>query len=146
VRYCTRCGVEYREWVVRCPDCGEELVAEAEWKVLEGAETERREQLRDVDMRCACTVGGRIEAERLIAALDQEGIPAFVRTFEEVAFDGLFLGQKGWGEIWVARNRLDEARELVEALRAAPDEPDDAGDAGEGRDEDEEAGPAGVSS
>lgn len=58
----------------------------------------------------------RFEADLLMAALEQEGIPAMLRSFEETPYDGLFVPQKGWGLILVAEDDLDRARRLIQEI------------------------------
>ena len=49
------------------------------------------------------TVQNRFEAELISAALERSGIDFFLRTFEDTAYDGLFVTQEGWGVFWVDR-------------------------------------------
>ncbi len=62
------------------------------------------------------TLANRFEADLLMDALRQEGIPALLRGFEETAYTGLFVPQKGWGRIMVPREMKDAAREIVDAF------------------------------
>ncbi len=62
------------------------------------------------------TLSNRFEADALLAALEQEGIPTLLRSFEETPYDGLFVAQRGWGLIMVPEELLSEAREIVESL------------------------------
>ena len=48
------------------------------------------------------TVQNRFEGELLAAALERSGVDFFLRTFEDTAYDGLFVAQEGWGVLWVA--------------------------------------------
>jgi hypothetical protein len=48
------------------------------------------------------TVQNRFEGELLSAALERAGVDFFLRTFEDTAYDGLFVAQEGWGVLWVA--------------------------------------------
>ncbi len=52
------------------------------------------------------TVQNRFEAELLSAALERSGIDFFLRTFEDTAYDGLFVTQEGWGVFWVESEDL----------------------------------------
>ncbi|AEB09533.1 hypothetical protein [Desulfobacca acetoxidans] len=47
------------------------------------------------------TIQNRFEGELLAAALERLGVDFFLRTFEDTAYDGLFVAQEGWGAIWV---------------------------------------------
>ncbi len=62
------------------------------------------------------TLANRFEADLLMDALRQEGIPALLRGFEETPYTGLFVPQKGWGRIMVPCEMEDMAREIVEAF------------------------------
>lgn len=72
------------------------------------------------------TVQNRFEAELLSAALTHTGVDFFLRTFEDTAYDGLFVAQEGWGVIWVAAADLDIAKEIVQKFDEAygPDQGD----------------------
>lgn len=62
------------------------------------------------------TLTNRFEADFLIGALDREGISAFVRSFEETPYDGLFISQKGWGLIMVPEESADRAKGIIQPL------------------------------
>ncbi len=62
------------------------------------------------------TLANRFEADVIMEALEQEGIPALLRSFEETAYTGLFIPQKGWGRIMVPREKEAQAREIIHAL------------------------------
>ncbi len=62
------------------------------------------------------TLSNRFEADALLSALEQEGIPILLRSFEETPYDGLFVSQRGWGLIMVPEELQSEAREIVESL------------------------------
>jgi len=127
MKYCPNCGTEYLDTIDACSDCSEKLIGAAEWEKITAKEKEQREDLRNIELVPACTVGGRIEAQALLAVLEQEGIPALLRSFEDTAYAGLFTGSKGWGQIWTAKRRLDEAKQLIDDVRAS-DSPDLEGD------------------
>ncbi len=118
--YCKACKTEYVQEMTFCPDCGTRLMSETEWEKYKLEEEEKRTRLRGIKMTPAGPVEGRVQAMQIVAILEQENIPVFVRTNEETAYDGLFVMQKGWGEIWVAENRLDQARQLMADLAASP--------------------------
>ena len=62
------------------------------------------------------TLANRFEADVLMEALRQEGIPALLRGFEETPYTGLFIPQRGWGRVLVPREMESEAREIICAL------------------------------
>jgi len=65
------------------------------------------------------TVQNRFEAELLAEALAHSGVDFYLRTFEDTAYDGLFVAQEGWGVIWVAAADLPIALDILEKFAAA---------------------------
>lgn len=128
MKYCPECKTEYVDDVSFCPDCGGQLLDEQTWQERLKLLDQEQTRLRGIKMAPVCPVGGRVEALQYQAILEQEGIPVFVRTYEETAYDGLFVTQKGWGEIWVAEDRVEDALRLIEGLRQNP--PPEAPDQG----------------
>ena len=62
------------------------------------------------------TLSNRFEADLLMGALEQEQIPAILRSFEETPYDGLFVSQRGWGLILVREDLADQARLAIQPL------------------------------
>jgi len=62
------------------------------------------------------TLANRFEADLLMDALHREGVPAILRSFEETAYDGLFVPQRGWGQILVPEEHVPEAHEVMAPL------------------------------
>ncbi len=57
--------------------------------------------------------------------LEQNGIPALIRSFQIPAYDGLARVMRPvWGEILVEEEDLARAKELVDGFLAAEAEPD----------------------
>ncbi len=65
------------------------------------------------------TVQNRFEAELLAAALEHSGVDFYLRTFEDTAYDGLFVSQEGWGVIWVASEDLPVAQDILQKFLEA---------------------------
>jgi hypothetical protein len=61
------------------------------------------------------TLGSEFEAHVLVDALKDERIDAVVQTYRELAFDGLFIPQRGWGCILT---RVEDSERAVEIIRA----------------------------
>jgi hypothetical protein len=59
------------------------------------------------------TLTNQFEADVLSQALEQEHIPILLRGFEETAYDGLFVKQKGWGWLQVPETLEAKAREVI---------------------------------
>jgi len=57
------------------------------------------------------------EADFLTGALGAEGIEVRVQPHRDTAFEGLFLAQQSWGELWVRESNVAQATALVEAVR-----------------------------
>jgi hypothetical protein len=62
------------------------------------------------------TLTSRFEADLLLDALEQEGIPALLRSFEETPYDGLFVPQRGWGKILVPEALEAKATAIIQPL------------------------------
>jgi hypothetical protein len=65
------------------------------------------------------TVQNRFEAELIVAALERSGIDFFLRTFEDTAYDGLFVTQQGWGAVWVAPEDRQIAEDILQKFDEA---------------------------
>jgi hypothetical protein len=62
------------------------------------------------------TLSNRFEADVLLDALKREGIPTFLRSFEETAYDGLFVCQRGWGWIMVPQELSARAVQIIQPM------------------------------
>jgi Putative prokaryotic signal transducing protein len=62
------------------------------------------------------TLDNRFQADLLTDALDKEGIPFLLREYKDTAYDGLFIGQKGWATLMVDEASLETARGIVDDL------------------------------
>jgi deoxyribose-phosphate aldolase len=51
----------------------------------------------------------RFQADLWMQALEAEGLATHLRTWEETAYDGLFVGQRGWGWLYVEEAELERA-------------------------------------
>ncbi len=65
------------------------------------------------------TVQNRFEAELLSAALERSGVDFFLRTFEDTAYDGLFVAQEGWGVLWVTPEDRQVAEDILQKFDEA---------------------------
>ncbi|MFP4115477.1 MAG: hypothetical protein ACOC0O_04780 [Spirochaetota bacterium] len=59
-----------------------------------------------------------IEARLLSSLLDEEGIPHYLRTYRDSAYDGLFQTERGWGHIEADPRHHDRIGELLEDIRS----------------------------
>jgi hypothetical protein len=62
------------------------------------------------------TLSNRFEADVLLDALRKEGIPTFLRSFEETAYDGLFVCQRGWGWLMVSEDFSARALKIIKPM------------------------------
>ena len=65
------------------------------------------------------TIENRFEADLITRALTTEGIEYLIKTFEDTAYDGLFVTQKGYAALFVNETDEDLARSIVDEIRAA---------------------------
>jgi hypothetical protein len=65
------------------------------------------------------TLQNRFEGELLCAALERAGVDFILRTFEDTAYDGLFVAQEGWGVLWVAPADRQLAADIVQKFDEA---------------------------
>jgi len=61
-------------------------------------------------------VENRFEADLVKDALEKEGIPCVIRSYEDTAYDGLYVMQKGWGAILVSAEDEGRARAIIQEL------------------------------
>ena len=71
------------------------------------------------------TVENRFEADLLVQALQQEAIPVLLRSFEETAYDGLFVAQLGWAAILVPADYEEVAKGLIGRILERVESEDD---------------------
>ncbi len=115
--YCPRCRFEYREGVTHCPDCGAELVAELppeEEFTLPTPETELVELCRMTDPN---------QAEVIKAALQEAGIATLLRTKGPITGELSKVVDGATDDealLYVTRNRLAEAKEVLQKVQTAP--------------------------
>lgn len=57
-----------------------------------------------------------VEASVVEAALKDAGIKFIIRTFEDRAYDGIYIAQKGYGQVLVEEEDAEEARKIIEGL------------------------------
>lgn len=59
----------------------------------------------------------RFEADRVAQALEEATIPFLIKTFEDTAYDGLYVLQKGWGMVLVPGHLQEEAEKIVAEVK-----------------------------
>ncbi|MDY6851323.1 MAG: hypothetical protein SV487_04505 [Thermodesulfobacteriota bacterium] len=68
------------------------------------------------------TLENRFEADLITEALTAEGIDFILRTYQDTAYDGLFVTQKGYGTLSVNEEDETMAMDLVRGIRASIEE------------------------
>ena len=62
------------------------------------------------------TLDNRFQADLLTDALEKEGVTFLLREYRDTAYDGLFIGQKGWGTVMVDEAAMETAQSIVDDL------------------------------
>jgi len=116
--YCPKCRFDYRAGMAVCPDCGEAL--------LEGSVPppgrEHRPSPETEPVRL-CRVADPNEAEIIHAALTEAGIQSVIQEYGPITarltrvVDG---ATHDYAIIFVTRNRLEEARRILDEIRSGP--------------------------
>jgi len=119
MRYCPECEAEYREGIEECSDCQVPLITADAYRARKQEEQEKRERLTEEVFVPVKVAESAFEADRIRGVLEQEGFTVMVRTFEDTAYDGIFVAQKGWGYVEVPRNEQEGAERIVAELDRA---------------------------
>jgi len=62
----------------------------------------------------------RFQADVWCEALDADGVPYLLRTYQDTAYDGLFVSQRGYASLFVDEEWLKKAREVDDGLMGRP--------------------------
>lgn len=119
MKYCPECEAEYREGVEECADCRVALITADAYRIRKNEETELRERLSREAFVAVKVAESAFEADRFKAALEQEGFTVMVRTFQDTAYDGIYVAQKGWGYVEVPQTEQERAERIVKELEQA---------------------------
>jgi hypothetical protein len=117
LKYCPLCAAEYRDEIETCFDCEERLISQEEF--LKRKEEEERFQEEAKSLVKVYTLKDRFEADLIKMELEKEGIPVLIRYFKDTAYDGIYIPQKGWGEVRVPEKEKERAKEIISALGEA---------------------------
>ena len=110
--FCPECGAEYRRGFLECSDCRVPLVAEP-------PVVDRREKL---ELETLMEVVNPIRLAVVRSVLEAEGIESIVRGESPSALGGIEFVSRKRAVLLVAKQDLEEARRLVEALELPEDE------------------------
>lgn len=123
MKYCPECEAEYTDVPESCSDCGVPLISADEFERRKARLEEEREALSREEFVSVKVAESAFEADRLRDALEQEGIPVLLRTFQDTAYDGIYVAQKGWGHVEVPESERARAERIVADLAGAFPEP-----------------------
>lgn len=62
------------------------------------------------------TLNNEIEAQVIAAAFRHAKIKFVIRKFEDSAYDGIYIAQKGYGQVLVAKEDLQRAKRIIADL------------------------------
>jgi len=113
MKYCPECEAEYWDEVNECSDCQVPLIPAEEHQQRKQREEQDKEMLGREEFVPVRVVENAFEADRIRATLDEQGIPVLVRTFEDTAYDGIYVSQKGWGYVEVPESEKERAERIV---------------------------------
>ncbi len=113
MKYCPLCETEYLDDIQECADCSTRLIDAQTMKRIQAA---REREAREVFIKVA-TVDNTFEADVITNALRKECVPVMVRSYQDTAYDGIFIPQKGWGTIMVPIEFREQAEEIIRAIK-----------------------------
>jgi hypothetical protein len=120
LRYCPQCDAEYHDEIEICFDCDKRLITQREFQQRREEEDKFHE-----DTKCLVkvfTLENRFEADLIKGELEREGIPVLIRSFTDTAYDGIYIPQKGWGEVRVPEKQEERAKEIIATLEKSFEE------------------------
>ena len=120
MKYCPHCGAEYHEKIDVCADCDEQLIPQQEFEKRKEEEERFHEETKTLVK--VFTLRDRFEADLITRELEKEGIPVLIRSFRDTAYDGIYIPQKGWGEVRVPEKEQERAKEIIDALEQVLEE------------------------
>jgi hypothetical protein len=120
LKYCSKCGAEYYDDIEICCDCDGPLITQEEFQTRKEKEEKFREDTKSLVK--VFTLKNRFEADLIKGELEREGIPVLIRDFKDTAYDGIYIPQKGWGEVRVPEKEKGRAKEIIDALEKAFEE------------------------
>jgi hypothetical protein len=126
MKYCPACDSEYRDDIKECADCQSSLISEQAYQEIR----KEREELAKKVFVPVKVAANYFEADSIRSALEREEISVMIRTFQDTAYNGIYIPQKGWGSIEVPLPDKERAEQIIKEFTLAfPDEdtPDEGG-------------------
>jgi len=62
-------------------------------------------------------VENEFEAQLLQSILDEQGIVYYLKSYYDIAYDGLFQKTKGWGSVYAPENCKEVILEIIAGIR-----------------------------
>jgi len=119
MKYCPECEAEYEDDAQACADCEVPLISGEAFQQRKSREEAQRAALSREEFVPVKVAENAFEADRVREALEQEGIPVLVRTFQDTAYDGIYVSQKGWGYVEVPESEKERAERIVSDVSQA---------------------------
>ena len=120
MKYCPHCEAEYQERIDVCADCDAQLISRQEFEKRKEEEERFHEETKTLVK--VFTLRDRFEADVITRELEKEGIPVLIRSFRDTAYDGIYIPQKGWGEVRVPEKEQERAVAIIDALEQVLEE------------------------
>lgn len=114
LKYCPQCGAEYHDEMDVCYDCEERLISDGEFQKRKEEERRFREDTKSLVK--VFTLKNQFEADIIKDELEKQNIPVLIRSFKDTAYDGIYIPQKGWGEVRVPEKDKEKAKEIIDIL------------------------------
>ena len=107
--FCPICHVEYRQGFTHCADCAE-LLTET---LVSNLVSNERNSI-DAKPVLLCSTSEDMEANMIMATLQEKGIPAFIKKLGAGQYLSLYMGFSIFGkEIYVPSHQETKAREIL---------------------------------
>ena len=119
MKYCPDCEAEYRDDIEICADCEVLLLPAEEFARIIEKEEREQEAMAKEEFVPVKVAENSFEVDTVKAALEAEGIPVLVRLFEDTAYDGIYVSQKGWGHVEVPQSAKEKADKIIDELSRA---------------------------
>lgn len=114
MKYCPVCNAEYRDIIDICSDCNERLISQGEFERRKAQEEQFQHDTKTLVK--IFTLNNKFEADLITRELEKEGITVLIRNFRDTAYNGIYIPQKGWGEVRVPEKDQQRAMELIASL------------------------------
>ena len=114
MKYCPACNAEYRDAIAVCSDCDEQLIGQEEFEKRKAQEEQFQRDTKTLVK--IFTLNNKFEADLITRELEKEGITFLIRNFRDTAYNGIYIQEKGWGEVRVPEKDKRRAEEIIQAL------------------------------